>query len=163
MTEDEGSDATPEAGGTEGGGTEGGGIINAAWAAASTFAFTALLATISPDRFGPAAAAVSIALFAIGFGVFLWAYALAVARSRTDAIGIGGLYFLVGSAPKIVAFRLRLALAIEVVVAIASASVRPYSSVAFGVLVPLLGLALCGLWGARFGSFPLRDTPGDGA
>lgn len=157
MTDEELSD-----GAFDGDGVEGGGIVNAAWAAAAVFGITALLATISPETFGPLAALVAIVLFVIGFGVFLWAYALAVARSRNDAIGIGGLYFLVGSAPKVVAFRLRLALALEVAVAIASASIRPYTSVAFGILVPLLGLALCGLWGARFGSFPERGAPGDG-
>lgn len=151
MTQPERADAT----------FAGGGVVNASWASASIFALSALSATIWPDIFGAPAAAIAIALFAVGFVVFLWAYALAVARSRTDAIGIGALYFLAGSAPKIVAFRLRLALAIEVLVAIVTSSIRPYTPVAFGVLVPLLGLALCGLWGARFGTFPPRETPSD--
>jgi hypothetical protein len=34
--------------------------------------------------------------------------------------------------------------------------VQPYTVVAFGVLAPMLGLALMGLWGARFGTFPAR-------
>jgi hypothetical protein len=135
---------------------QGGGIINVAWAGTAAFAATALVATIWPDALGDLAATVAVVLFAIGCGVFLWSYALAVARSRHDLIGIGGLYFLAGSAPKVVAFRLRLALAVEVVVAIATASIRPFTSLAFGILVPMFGLALCGLWGARFGSFPSR-------
>ena len=42
---------------------------------------------------------VSLVLFAVGMVVFVWAYAVAVGRSRTDLIGIGGLFFLAGSAP----------------------------------------------------------------
>ena len=102
--------------------------------------------------------ATSLALFAVGCVVFLWAYALAVARSRTDLIGIGGLYFLHGTAPKVVAFRLRLALIIEVAVAVATSAVRVYTSLAFGILVPVFGLGLCGLWGARFGTFAPRSS-----
>ncbi len=33
----------------------------------------------------------------------------------------------------------------------------PYTAVAFGVLAPMLGLGLIGLWGARYGTFPARD------
>ena len=139
---------------------EGGGIINLAWAGAAAFLVTALAATIDPDLFGYVSTGVALGLFGVGCAVFLWAYALAVARSRTDLIGIGGLYFLQGTAPKVVAFRLRLALALEVVGAIASSAIRPYTSLAFGVLVPVFGLGLCGLWGARYGVFaprPVKD------
>jgi len=135
---------------------EGSSIVNAAWAGTAVSSAAQLAATISPDVFGGLAVVVALALFGIGCAIFLWAYALAVARSRTDEIGIGGLYFLVGTAPKVVAFRLRLALLIQVVVAIASAALRPYTSVAFGILVPVFGLGLCGLWGARYGTFGRR-------
>jgi hypothetical protein len=135
---------------------EGSSIVNAAWAGTAVSAAAQIAATISPDLFGAVAAVLALALFAIGCAIFLWAYALAVARSRTDEIGIGGLYFLIGTAPKVVAFRLRLALVIQVVVAIASAAIRPFTSVAFGILVPVFGLGLCGLWGARYGTFGRR-------
>ncbi len=42
---------------------------------------------------------VSLVLFFVGIGLFFWAYAVAVNRSRTDLIGLGGLFFLAGSAP----------------------------------------------------------------
>lgn len=135
---------------------DGGTIVNAAWAGTAAFTVAQVVATISPDLFGGIAAFVALGLFAIGCTIFLWAYALAVARSRTDEIGIGGLYFLAGTAPKVVAFRLRLALIIQVVVAIASAAIRPFTSVAFGILVPVFGLGLCGLWAARYGTFGHR-------
>jgi hypothetical protein len=47
-------------------------------------------------------------------------------------------------------------LAVEVVVALATAAARPYTSVASGILVPVYGLALCGLWAARHGRFAPR-------
>ena len=50
-------------------------------------------------------------------------------------------------------------LAVEVVVALGAAIARPYTSLAAGTLVPVYGLALCGLWAARHGTFPPREPP----
>jgi hypothetical protein len=43
---------------------------------------------------------------------------------------------------------------VQVVVAVAVASVRPFTALAFSVLVPMLGLGLMALWAARHGRFP---------
>jgi hypothetical protein len=138
----------------------GAGIVRAAWAGTAVFAVTAVAAVVAEGA-ELAAAAVSLALFAAGIGVFFWAYAIAVNRSRTDAIGIGGLFFLAGdTAPATVRRSLLAALAVEVAVGLASAAARPFTSLAFGVLVPLYGLALTGLWGARHGRFEHRSAPG---
>lgn len=139
-------------------GTEGAAIVNASWVGTGAFVATSAVATIVPDALGGVAAAVDVVLFLIGCGAFLWAYGRAVSRSRTDAIGIGGLLFLQASAPKLVRDRLRLALAVEVVTAVACASIRPFTSLAFGILVPVYGLGLSGLWGARHGTFPARES-----
>lgn len=149
--------------GTAAGGTgelPGRGVIAASWASTALFCAVAALATAFPSALATPAAVVDVALFAAGIVVFFRAYAIAVGRSRTDAIGIGGLFFLADSAPKEVRTRLLGPLGVQVVVAVASASVRPYTPVAFGILVPMLGLALAGLWGARHGTFPPR-TAGD--
>src|SRR5262249_53712161 len=95
-------------------------IINASWAGTGGFTATAVAATIAPDTFGGVNATVALVLFFAGCVVFLVAYGKAVSRSRTDAIGIGGLYFLAGSAPRNVQVRLLSSLAIQVVVALAS-------------------------------------------
>jgi len=137
---------------------EGAGIVVLSWAGTGVFAAVATVSTLLPDEAGTAAAIVDVALFAVGVVAVLWAYAVAVSRSRTDAIGIGGLYFLAGSAPRTVRDRLLGALAVQVVIALVSASIRPYTAVAFGVLVPMLGLGLCGLWAARHGRFPPRSA-----
>ena len=131
-------------------------IINASWAGTGLYGALAVVGTAVPDWFAVPTAAVSGALFAIGCVVFLWAYAVAVGRSRTDAIGIGGLYFLADSAPPVPRFRLRLSFAIEVALATVSSSIRPFTPIAFGFLVPVFGLGMMGLWGARYGSFGPR-------
>jgi hypothetical protein len=137
-------------------------IITWSWVGTAVFVVTAVIATIFPDGFGLAELVVSLVLFAIGCVVFFWAYAVAVQRSRTDLIGIGGLYFLAGTAPNPVRVRLLGSLAVEVVAAIVTASIRLYSPLAFGFLVPVYGLGFCGLWGARHGTFPPRGAAAEG-
>ena len=40
--------------------------------------------------------------------------------------------------------------------AVATAAARPFTPLAFGVLAPMFGLGVMGLWGAKFGTFPPR-------
>lgn len=106
----------------------------------------------------PVAAAVALGLNGVGVVVFFWAYAIAVNRSRRDAIGIGGLFFLAGGvAPAPVRRALLGSLATQVAVGVGTAAARPFTSLAFGVLAPLYGLALTGLWAARRGRFEHRS------
>lgn len=100
---------------------------------------------------------VSLLLFAIGTAVFFVAYVKAIGRSRYEAIGMGGLFFLAGTAPRRVQAVLLGSLAVEVVVGLVAASIRIYSPVAFALLVPMYGLGLAGLWGATYGTFPPRE------
>jgi len=134
-------------------------VVRASWIGTVLFATTAVAAVLNRRASIPAAS-VALALFAIGIGVFFWAYAVAVGRSRTDAIGIGGLFFLAGegTAPASVKRALLLSLGVQVTVGLATAIARPFTTLAFGVLAPLYGLALTGLWGARKGTFGPRDS-----
>ncbi len=101
--------------------------------------------------------AVALGLFVVGCLAFLAGYLQAIQRSRTDEIAIVNLYLLGGStAPRRVLLRLNLLLAAQIVVAVATASVRPFTTLAFGVLAPVFGLGLNGLWAARHGRFPPR-------
>lgn len=136
-------------------------IVHASWGGTIVFGVSAIAAVAAPRARVPAAT-VSLALFAAGMGIFVWAYAIAVARSRTDAMGIGGLFFLAGrqTAPPRVRLALLSSLAVQVAVGLATAGVRPFTSLAFGVLVPTYGLALTGLWGARNGRFAARGPDG---
>jgi hypothetical protein len=50
------------------------------------------------------------------------------------------------------------ALAVQVAAALTVASLRPFTSAAFAILVPMYGLGLAGLWGARHGRFGPRSA-----
>ena len=138
---------------------EGAGVIKASWAGTIVFAISAGVATVDPDALGAPAVVVSLVLFAAGTVAMFWAFLIAVERSRTDAIGIGGLYFAAGTAPRAVQRLLMGSLALQVVVAFTTASIRVFTSLAFGILVPVWGLGLAGLWCARHGEFAPRDDP----
>lgn len=107
--------------------------------------------------------AVSLGCFSVGIVAFLWGYWTAVQRSRTDNISVAALYFLVDKcAPASVARLMNGALGIQVIVAVATAvsrtttNSRAGSTLAFGILAPMMGLGLNGLWGATFGVFAPR-------
>lgn len=141
-------------------GTRGARIILADAVATVVFVVTAVAAAIEPDVFALVAAVVALVLFAVGILGFLVSYGKAVARSRYDEISVAGLYLLAGNvAPKPVRVRLYTLLALQVVVAVATASVRPFTSLAFGILVPMVGVACCGLWAAYHGAFGARSNP----
>ena len=108
----------------------------------------------------PVAVIVDLGLFAIGCATFLGAYAIAIGRSRSEEIGVASLFLLTNDvAPKPVRRGLWAILAVQCVVAVTAASVRPFTTAAFSVLVPMFGLGLNGLWAARHGSFGPRVMP----
>ena len=128
------------------------------WCATLVFAAPTVVATITNDtpiRHG--AAYVSLALFALGMIVFPAALWFGAQRSRTDDMTMAGWWFLSGSAPRGVRRHLWGSLAVQSIVSITCAAIRFETSIAFGVLVPTLGLSLLGLWGALYGYFPKRE------
>jgi len=134
----------------------GAGIIRVSDVVTVVFSIVAVVSAVFLNHLNALVVVVSLVLFVAGCVTFLWAYAIAVNRSRTDAIGIGGLYFLQGTAPLPVQIRLLGALTVQTVVAVVTAAVHPFTSQAFAVLAPMFGLGLAGLWGARYGKFGLR-------
>ena len=137
-------------------------IVAASWWGTAALAVTAGAAVVSSGA-RPVAAAVALALNVAGVIVFFWAYAVAVNRSRSDAIGIGGLFFLAGGvAPPSVRRAMLGSLAAQAAIGVGTAAARPFTSLAFGVLAPLYGLALTGLWGARHGRFENRSSAHSG-
>lgn len=113
---------------------------------------------------------VALVLFAIGVVTFIWGYWTAVQRSRTHTMSVAELYFLVGAAvPRPVKRVMNGCLILQTTVALVTALARgstpnaeggssPGSTLAFGVLVPMLGLGLNGLWAATHGDFGPRRT-----
>jgi hypothetical protein len=148
---------------TRGAVTKGTRIIQLSWAGTILFTVTAVAGSISSGFLRDAAAVVAFCLFGAGIVLFFAAYARAVSRSRFDTISVGGVYLLLGSAPRGVQLRLLGSLAVQLIVevatSVATASVRPFTPLAFGLLVPMFGLACCGLWGAYHGTFPARRDP----
>ena len=103
-------------------------------------------------------------LFAVGVFSFLWSFWNAVQRSREEQIGVMQMYLLLGDPTPGRVRRIMLSmLAIQITVALATALARsesedgsPGTSLAVGILVPMLGLGLNGLWCAFHGVFPPR-------
>ena len=109
-------------------------------------------------------AVVSLVLFAAGVATSLWAYAAALERSRTEEVGVANLYLLTGdTAPKPVKRTMSIALLVQVVVGLAGAGIGvaglskgDLNALAFGALVPMLGIGTNGAWAARYGSYGPR-------
>ncbi len=133
-------------------------IIVASWCTTVLFALAAVPALIDPQDAIAVFFTVSVVLFLAGCALFMVDLVLAAARSRDDAMGIGGLFFLAGSAPRRVQLHLLGSLAAQVVVAVGAAALDPFTPLAFGTLVPTIGLAFCGLWAVRHGLFPARSS-----
>jgi nitrogen fixation-related uncharacterized protein len=130
----------------------------------TTVAFTAVqvVAAALPDTFALVSVVVSLVLFLVGSLAFLWGFAVAIGRSQYEVVTLGGLFFLgEDTAPADIRRALRVLLAVQVVVAVVAASVRPFSELAFGILVPMLGLGLITLWAARHGRFAGKDEPAE--
>ncbi|HUF32718.1 MAG TPA: hypothetical protein VMN58_05875 [Acidimicrobiales bacterium] len=133
-------------------------IVVTAVVGTATFVVAASVAAIWPDVLATPVAVFDVALFAVGSIAFVWSFLQVVGRSRYEVVSVPGTWLLTGGvAPAPVRRILLGALAAQAVVALVTASVRPFTPVAFGILVPTFGLGLCGLWAARHGSFPARD------
>lgn len=137
-------------------------IVRASVASTVVLAVVTALAAAWPDTFVLAFFVVALACFVGGCVLFVVDVLVAAGRSRNVEIGIGGLFFLAGSAPPPIRTPLLASLGVQVVVVIAGAAVRPFTPLAFGTLAPVLGLGWCGLWGARHGLFPPRRDAGRG-
>jgi hypothetical protein len=133
--------------------------VAVSWVTTAVFAVTAGIAAIrfsSPwQQVAFVTAMVSSALGCVLFG---WAFVRLANRSRTHEFGIGGMFFAAGSAPPSVARVLNGSLAAQTLIAIVTAAVRPFTTLAFGCLVPLVAVACTGLWCARYGTFPERHV-----
>ncbi|NCY16524.1 MAG: hypothetical protein EBX39_07100 [Actinobacteria bacterium] len=135
----------------------GGGIIGLSILGTVVFVLAGALAALFMGGFMVAYVSVSLVEFALGTIVFALAFLRAVDRSRTHTIGVGGLFFGSGSAPRPVRVRLMGAFAVQILVSIAVAWSHVYTALAFGVLAPMWSLGFSGLWVAAYGTFPIRE------
>lgn len=104
----------------------------------------------------------AMSLFAVGVFAFLWSFWNVVQRSRAELVGVTQVYLLLGApTPGRVRARMLGLLAVQIIVALVTALSRTEtadggagSSLALGVLVPMYGLGLNGLWAAYHAIFP---------
>ena len=131
-------------------------VVRASWAGTAVFTIAAVVA-VARGEAETVFASVSLVLFGLGLVAFVWSFGRAVVRSQEEEIAVASLWFLTGSAPPAIRRSLLASAAVEVVVALAAASLRPFTPLAFGILVPVYGLGLCGVWAGRHGRFPVRN------
>lgn len=133
-------------------------LVRLSWIGTVVSCVTAVANAVTGDRNDYwLSAAPALAMLLVGCGAFLWAFAVAVERSRTEEIGVGGLFFLEGCAPRRVQVVMMASVAVQTLVPLVVAVIRPFT--AFAVLAPVWSLGLAGLWGARHGTFPPRRRP----
>lgn len=130
-------------------------IVRAAWAGTAVFGVVTA-AAVAIDSLRPVAAAVAVVLFVAGVVVFLMALLRAARRSREDELSIGGVFLLQGSAPSAIRRHLLGSWVVQIVIAFVGAGLRPYTALAFGILAPVYGIGLAGLWGATHGEYGRR-------
>lgn len=134
----------------------GSGIVRLAVGGTIVLGISGLLAAIFQGAFSAIYVGIAAVEFVVGTIVFVLAFLRAIDRSRTETIGVGGLFFASGTAPAKVQVVLMLSLTAQVVISIAVAWARLYTALAFGVLAPMWALGLTGLWVAAYGTFPER-------
>ncbi len=106
-------------------------------------------------------AVVFVVIFLVSIVAFVAAFFTAANRSRDEHVSTVGAFFLGDSAVTPTDRRIFTAAAvIQAIVGIVGASLRPFTAVAFSVLVALAGLAMMALVGARYGRFERRDEHG---
>jgi hypothetical protein len=126
-------------------------IVYVSWGANALFALTAL-PLLAGVHAGPVAITTALGLFAASLVVWVWAFAVAVRRSTEgDDIVVSSLFLLQGDVDKRARNQLYLSFAVCLVITAVTAKSEP-----FGVLVPMLPIGLVGLWGAKYGKYPLR-------
>jgi hypothetical protein len=111
----------------------------------------------------------AMGLFLIGVFAFLWSFWNVVQRSRTEQIAVTQVYLLIGPPTPARTRRVMLAmLTVQITVGLTTALTRtraengsPGTSLAVGVLVPMFGIGMNGLWAAYHGVFPPRDDLDD--
>lgn len=147
------------------GGVPGQRIIIGTWVATALLAIGQTVGLLSshgrahPSGGEQIAALISLTLFGLGLVSFCFAIYAGAQRSRTSTFAVGGWFLLAGAAPTSTRASLLGSVAAQMAIGIAAASIRPFSVLAYGTLVWLLGLGLCGVWGARYGFFPDRPDP----
>lgn len=98
-----------------------------------------------------------VAVFFAGAALFSWAFLVAAGRSRLENLTVAGAFFLAGS---VAASERRWAfglLAAQTLIGFVGAGADPYTTMAFGILVPMFGLGVIAFLGSAHGAFHQRN------
>ena len=95
----------------------------------------------------------SAVLFLGGSAAFVVGFVKAIGRSRYETIYLAGLFYLTGTAPKVVRDSLLRLWFLQIGLAVLGAFV---TQPPFGVMAPLWGIGMLTLWGALHGEFAPR-------
>ena len=96
------------------------------------------------------------AVFVAGALLFAWALTIAAGRSRMEELTVGGAFFLAGSIEKPDRRWAYGYLTAQTLIGFAGAVADPYTTMAFGVLVPMFGLGVIAFLGSAHGAFRQR-------
>ena len=117
---------------------------------------TTVLAVVSDDLRVPLVALATVA-FVAGSALMAAGVAVGSARSRVEYVTLGGLLLLSKPHHAVARSRLlRVLAAAQTVIGVAGAVARPFTTVAFAVLIPMFGLGVMAWVGARDGDFEPR-------
>lgn len=97
-------------------------------------------------------------VFVVGAALFSWAFMVAAGRSRSEQVTVAGAFFLAGSIgteDRRWAFGFLIA---QSLIGLAGAAADPYTTMAFGILVPMFGLAIIAFLGSAHGAFHQRNV-----
>ena len=132
------------------------GLVKANWALTVVLAAVLGAGLAAPDVFEIVVVAFSVICLVVGIVAFVYSFFAAVERSRTEEISTAGMYMLAEGAPAATRWNMVGAVVVQTAVSVTAASLRPFTALAFGVLVPMLGLGISGIWSARYGVFRPR-------
>lgn len=134
-------------------------VVRVDVAGTTVFLVTAAAAVASDGFLRDLFVGISLVLFGVGTVVMFVGLLRAIGRSRYEAISVADL-FLLTSAPDPIRWWLHSCLTAQIVGSLVAAGIRPFTGVAFGILVPVFGLAASGWWSARYGTFGERGGTG---
>ncbi len=121
-------------------------LVQTTWSATALLAVALAAGLAAPSVFGIVVVVVSLVMFCGGMAAFVWSYFIAADRSRTEELSVAGLYLLAEGAPRWARLHMMGSMGAQVVIAMVAALARSYMFVAFGILAPLFGMGLAGLW-----------------
>ncbi|NOX28479.1 MAG: hypothetical protein GXP35_00275 [Actinobacteria bacterium] len=131
-------------------------LVRANWVVTAVLAVSLGLGLTAPRSLGVVAAFISIAMLLAGIVAFIYSFFVALDRSRTEEISTAGLYLLAEGAPAATRWNMIGAIVAQSAVAVTAALIEPTSALIFGVLAPMLGLGIAGIWSAKHGVFRPR-------